>query len=339
MNGKTLLLLVVVLGAVGALLFAMQPVPDADSSPRKNQDKVSTEQNPATVIPNAGESRRVQALEAEITELRRERDGKSAEVKRLQARVAVLAGQIEKKATQMEFRPTADVLADVSALTKTQGVKTLSLSKDNPLFKELAAMGPEGIKLLGTLLETGDQNQRFGAAALMAKLMDGEAIPHLNKAIFAGGNDDNVLVQRMASSALGSIGGETAVPVLERILDHDLDWGVQTNAAASLAQMGRKDGIDWIRENYHSQTDSTAKLSLLAVMSQVGDPSYLPDLHKALQEETEYSKRYLAVSGIAKAARDESLPILEGIMNNPEEDKMIISEAKKAYEEIKGDAE
>ncbi len=339
MSGKSLLLLAVVLGAVGALFFAMEPVPESGTPTSGKRDKTSAEQTSTTVSPSAGESRRVQALEAQLTELRRERDAKNAEVKRLKARVEVLTRERKKAASQIEFRPSAEVLADVAALTKTEGMKILQLGKDNPLIRELAAMGPEGIAVLAKLLETGNQDQRFGAAALMAKLMDAGAVPHLEKAVFGGDNDDNVLVQRMASSALAGIGGEASIPAMERILEHDLDWGVRTNAAYGLAQMGRKEGIDWVRENYQSQTDSAAKLSLLAVMSQVGDPSYLPDLHETLKTETEYSKRYLAMRGIAKAARDESLPLLEGIMNNPEEDKMIVTEAKKAYDEIKGDAE
>jgi len=198
-------------------------------------------------------------------------------------------------------------------------------------------MGPEGIKLLGDLLGTGGQNERFAAAALMGKLMSPDAIPALEKALFDGDNADNVLVQRMASHAVGTIGGEKAIPVLERIIAEGSEWGVKTNAAASLAQMGRQEGIDWIRDSYHSQEDQGTKLQLLGAMGAVGDPSYLPDLHKVLREETEYSKRFMAVTGIAKAARHESLPVLEAIINNPDEDKMIITQAKKAYDEIKGD--
>ena len=206
---------------------------------------------------------------------------------------------------------------------------------EHPLFKELVAMGPEGIKLLGAMLKTGDQSERFGAAALMEKLMSADAVPHLEAAIFGGDNDDNVLVQRMASHALGKIGGETAIPVLERVVAEGSEWGVRTNAAYSLAEMGRSSGIDWLLENYASQDDAGAKMAILGAMGQIGDPSYLPTLHTVLKEETEYSKRYLAVTGIAKAARAESLPVLEAIINNPDEDKMIITEAQKAYDEIK----
>lgn len=275
------------------------------------------------------------ALEAEVLALRRSRDAERVEVKRLKARLAVLEEAARTQAP--ELRPTAAVRTDLLALIKAQGMGIYGLSTDHVLFKELKAMGPEGISLLGDLLKTGGSEARFGAAALMEKLMDPSALPMLHEALFGGDNADNLLVQRMASHAIGKIGGAEAVPSLERLLDEGSEWGVKTNAAHFLAEMGRESGIDWLRESYASAKDATARLTILGSMAEVGDPSYLPVLHEVLTTETEYSKRYIAMRGVAKAARSDSLPILEAIISNPDEDQTIVTEAKKAYAEIKGE--
>lgn len=339
MNPKALALALGAAGAATALFIAVQSG-DVSVANANGKTTVASGQRAAVSSDSAPrrlsktDTGRVAALEEELATLRRAQRGERAEIKRLKARVGVLSKANAEPSPDVELRPMAEVRTDLAALMKGEGLKLMALSKDHPLFKELVAMGPAGIDLLGEMLKTGDQNERFGAAALMEKLRDPAAISALEDAIFSGDNADNVLVQRMASHALGKIGGDTAVPVLERVVAEGSEWGVRTNAAYSLAEMGRKSGIDWLRESYQTQEDATAKMALLGAMGQIGDPSYLPDLHEVLQTETEYSKRYLAVMGIAKAARQESLPVLESIINNPDEDKMIINEAKKAYDEI-----
>ena len=334
MNAKAL----IAIGAIGAAAVLAITVQSGDVDVTDAQGTRTVHTGQSAVLPPSARAEatpdpRIAALESEVRSLRSAKAAAQSEVKRLQARLDVLAK--EAASDDITLRPTAEVRSDLKALMKAEGLKIFGLAKDHPLFKELVAMGPEGVKLLGAMLKTGDQSERFGAAALMEKLMNADAVPHLEAAIFGGDNDDNVLVQRMASHALGKIGGETAIPVLERVVAEGSEWGVRTNAAYSLAEMGRSSGIDWLLENYEAQSDAGAKMAILGAMGQIGDPSYLPTLHTVLKEETEYSKRYLAVTGIAKAARAESLPVLEAIISNPDEDKMIITEAQKAYDEIK----
>lgn len=331
---------VVVAGAVVALFVAVQA---GDVTVENDRGAVTVAPGEQAVA-RAGEAPAKAAAEARVAEvearyeaLKREKDAQQADYDRLKARLAVLERENKAAAAEVKLRPSAEVTADLKALMKSEGLKLLALPKDHPLFRELVAMGPEGVRLLGELLKSGDADERFGAAAMMELLLDADAIPLLEDAIFGGDNDGNVLVQRMASHALGKIGGEAAVPVLERVVSEGSEWGVRTNAAYSLAEMGRQSGIDWLLDAYRTEQDAGAKMAILGAMGQVGDPSYLPTLHEVLKNETEYSKRYMAVMGIAKAARQESLSVLSEIIDDPNEDKMIITEAKKAYDEIRGE--
>ncbi len=341
MNVKSIALGLGAVAAAAAVVVAVQSG-DVEVSNGDGRATVSAGEAGAAAAGEAPKTAaRVTALEAQVTELRRERDREKARADRLQARLKMLDPSAkdvaaDAPATDAAPRALAEVKADVEALIKEQGMQIMGLDDDHALLKELAAMGPEGVEMLGDLLKTGDANQRFGAAALMEKLLDPAAIPLLEDAILSGDNDGNLLVQRMSSHALAKIGGEKAVPVLERVVAESGEWGVRTNAAFGLAQMGRQSGIDWLRDTFRETDDAMARMMLLGAMAQVGDPSYLPDMHTVLREETEYSRRYVAVTGIAKAAREESLPVLEAIINDPDEDKMIIAEARKAYDEIKG---
>lgn len=342
MNPKMLALGLGAVGAAAAIVVAVQSGEVEVANGHGSQAVAAGQQGAATAgAAPAVVEERVRVLEARVTALKQARDAEKARADRLEARVKMLTGgegeaAAEPDGEEKPLRPLADVRADVEALIKEQGMQILGLPDDHALLAELARMGPAGLEVLGGLLTEGDQTQRFGAAALMEKLLDPAAIPLLERAIFSGDNDENLLVQRMASHALAKIGGEKAVPVLERIVAEGGEWGMRTNAAYGLAEMGRKSGIDWLRESYATAEDGMAQMALLGAMAQVGDPSYLPDLHRVLKEETEYSRRYIAVTGIAKAAREESLPVLEAIIDDPNEDKMIITEARKAYDEIKG---
>ncbi len=342
MNPKMLALGLGVVGAAAVIVVAVQSGEVEVTNGHGSQALAAGQQGAATAgAAPAVVEERVRVLEARVSALKQERDAEKARADRLEARVKLLTSGESQAAAEPDgeekpLRPLAEVRADVEALIKEQGMQILGLSADHALLAELARMGPGGVEVLGGLLAEGDQTQRFGAAALMEKLLDPAAIPLLERAIFSGDNDENLLVQRMASHALAKIGGEKAVPVLERVVAEGGEWGMRTNAAYGLAEMGRRSGIDWLRESYATAEDGMARMALLSAMAQVGDPSYLPDLHRALKEETEYSKRYIAVTGIAKAAREESLPVLEAIIDDPSEDKMIITEARKAYDEIKG---
>ena len=196
-------------------------------------------------------------------------------------------------------------------------------------------MGREGQALLADLLKTGNDTEQFVAAMLMEKLRDPAAIPALEAALF-GDDKGSILVQRMASHALGHIGGEAAIPGLERALKEGSEWGIKTNAAHSLAQMGRESGIEFILDAYKTGTDATVKMTMLQVMGSIGDASFVPELHRVLREETEYSKRVLAIMGISKASQPESLPILKALIEAGGADQTIATEAKKAYNEIAG---
>lgn len=343
MNVKAIALGIGAIGAAAAIYVAVQSG-EVEVSNGEGRATVGAGQSGAAAAgraPAAIEAR-VATLEARITELKQARDREKARADRLEARLKVLSpaadgAGADAPAGDQPPREVAAVKADVEALIKEHGMQILGLDDDHALLKELAAMGPAGIELLGDILSTGDATQRFGAAALMSKLLDPSAIPALEAAVLSGDNDGNLLVQRMASLAVAKIGGEKSVPVLERIVSESGEWGVRTNAAYGLAQMGRQSGIDWLRDSFQTADDDMTRMMLLGVMAQVGDPSYLPDMHRVLKEETEYSRRYVAVTGIAKAAREESLPVLEAIINDPDEDKMIIAEARKAYDEIKGE--
>ena len=257
---------------------------------------------------------------------------KSRRIKRLEAQVA----QLKEGQEPAEVRPAAEILAELKELSKEHGMNLYAtMGRDHPLFKELQAMGPEGIKLLTNLLKTGSDTERFVAAALMEKLLDPSAIPALSDALF-GENKGNLLVQRMVSHALAIIGGEQSIAPLEQVLTDGPEWGVKANAAFGLAQMGRDSGVEWLMDTYQNGEDPMMKAALLPAMAEVGDKRYLPIMHQILQEETEYSRRTIALVGITKASQPDSLPILEALIDDPQADKMLLVAAKKAFNEIAG---
>ncbi len=313
-----------------AIYFTLAP--SSTVSPKPAQP---AEVSPGPAQPRAGEAATVARLEAELEDAKAQLAERKAEISKLQARIRRFEAKTPGGAEVPTPRAAKLVLADLRDLAKTQGLQAYAtVGADTPLLQELKAMGAEGIKVLAKLLRTGNDTERFVAAALMEKLLDPAAIPALEGALF-GDDQGNILVQRMASHALGKIGGEKAIPALERVLAEGSEWGIRTNAAHSLAQMGRESGIEWIGKAYASQKDATAKLTLLQVMADIGDPSFVPALHAVLEKETEYSKRLIAVMGISKASSESSLPVLKALIEAGA-DKMIIVEAKKAYNEIAG---
>lgn len=234
-------------------------------------------------------------------------------------------------------RAPADVQAAVRALAREMGINAYGfLTPDTALMKEIAALGPEGVKLLSELLRTGNDDERFVAAAMLEKLGDPAAIPALADALFDQ-NSDNTLLQRISSHAIAVIGGEEAIAPLERVLEGDGEWGIKANSAYGLANMGREAGIDWLRETYQNTDDAMAKAALLPAMAEVGDPSYLPILHKLLAEETEYSKRFVALHGVSKIGSAESLPFLQALIDDATADRALVTAARKAFNEISGD--
>jgi len=278
---------------------------------------------------------RIKILERALKVSKAQLVEKERELKQLKAQIEALKVQRpEQEEEPVTLRAPALVIQELKEIARVQGLEAYGTIKmDSPLVKELKAMGAEGLALLSQMLKEGSNTERFLAAGLMEKLEDPAAIPALEAALFDE-NEGNILLQRIASHALGQIGGEAAIPVLERAIDEGSEWGIRTNAAYSLAQMGRESGIKWFLDAYENEKESSTRDTLLQVMSSVADPSYLPLLHQSLQEETEYSKRILALMGISKAAQDSSLPVLEAIINNPDEDQMLISEAQKAHKLI-----
>lgn len=274
-----------------------------------------------------------QALRDELAEAKTQLADKARRIKRLEAQVA----QLKEGQDVPEPRPAGEILTELKALSKEHGMNLYAtLGPNHPLFKELQAMGPEGVQLLADLLKSGTDTERFVAAALMEKLLDPSAIPALSDALF-GENKGNLLVQRMASHALAVIGGEQAIGPLEQVLTDGPEWGVKANAAYGLAQMGRESGVEWLMDTYQNGQDPMMKAALLPAMAEVGDKRYLPIMHQILQEETEYSRRTIALVGITKASQAESLPILEALIDDPQADKMLLVAAKKAFNEIAGD--
>ena len=279
--------------------------------------------------------RRIAQLEAELKNARAEIAENEEALRQLRDKVGSAP---ERRRAEVDAPPVPrdaeDVRLEIVDLARTDGLGVYgAVEDDHPLLRELEAMGPPGIALLATLLRTGNDTERFVAAALLEKLDDPAAIPALEEALF-GDNHGNILIQRMASHALGKIGGEAAIPVLERTVAEGAEWGIRTNAAYSLAQMGRESGIDWLLDAYRTSDDAAVRGTLLGAMGRIGDRSYVPELHRALKEETEYSRRITAVGGIINASQASSLPVLEALIADPDEDAMIVHEAKKAYNEI-----
>lgn len=279
------------------------------------------------------------ALESGDASLRRALNDARADLARKDRAIERLEKQVEQLKAGLdapEPRATGEVLAELKALAKEHGMALYgSITPSHPLFKELQAMGADGISMLGDLLKSGTDTEKFVAAALMEKLLDPAAIPALTDALF-GDNKGNLLVQRMSSHALAIIGGEEAIGPLERAMNDGPEWGVKGNAAYGLARMGHEGGIEWLLDTYNTAEDPMMKAVALPAMADIGDPSYLPVMHALIQEETEYSKRTLALQGIAKAGQKESLPILEALIDDPQADKALLVEAKKAFNAIAG---
>ncbi|MEZ4465562.1 MAG: HEAT repeat domain-containing protein [bacterium] len=306
---------------------------DGDATVRNAAGTTRVAAGEAGVV-SAGEAPRVPAA-GDDDPLRERLAQRDDTIVRLKAKIR----ELERVARTGDVAPRApaEVEAAVRALAKEMGINAYTfLTPDAALMKELAALGPEGIKILSAMLKSGTDDERFVAAAMLEKLGDPSAVPALADLLFDPKND-NTLLQRMASHAMAIIGGEEAVGPLERVLEGEMEWGIKANSAFGLAQMGRESGIDWMLETYTNASDPTVAAALLPAMAEVGDPSYLPVFHRILQEESEYSKRYVALHGITKTGSRESLPVLQAIIDDPKADRALVTAAQKALGEISGE--
>ncbi len=258
------------------------------------------------------------------------------------AEVARLRAALEQKPITEPTPPApAEAAPDPQAaretirtLARTAGMAAYAgLTPDSPAVAQVRALGPEGIRLMGELLRTGNEMERFVAAAVLEKLEDPSAVPTLVEALQSD-DPGSTIVQRMVSHALSHLGGTEAVAPLESLLEGDADWGVKANAAYGLAMMNREAGVEFVRRRYLDSDDGTERLVMLQVMGTVGHASYLPHLHDALKTSSEYSARLLAVGGMAKIGDASSLPLLEAVIEDPAADRVLVVEAKKAYNAI-----
>ncbi|MEZ4472887.1 MAG: HEAT repeat domain-containing protein [bacterium] len=319
--------------AAAATTFLLVRALDGDATVRNAAGTTRVAAGEAGVV-SAGEAPRVPAA-GDDDPLRERLAQRDDTIVRLKAKIR----ELERVARTGDVAPRApaEVEAAVRALAKEMGINAYTfLTPDAALMKELAALGPEGIKILSAMLRSGTDDERFVAAAMLEKLGDPSAVPALADLLFDPKND-NTLLQRMASHAMAIIGGEEAVGPLERVLEGEMEWGIKANSAFGLAQMGRESGIDWMLETYTNASDPTVAAALLPAMAEVGDPSYLPVFHRILQEESEYSKRYVALHGITKTGSRESLPVLQAIIDDPKADRALVTAAQKALGEISGE--
>lgn len=278
---------------------------------------------------------RLAEAEDALAASRRALDAEKAEVARLRAVLEEKPVEAPPGPAPTEAAPDPQAALDtIRTLARTAGMAAYAgLTPDSPAVAQVRALGPEGIRLMGELLRTGNEMERFVAAAVLEKLEDPSAVPTLVEALQSD-DPGSTIVQRMVTHALSHLGGTEAVAPLESLLEGDADWGVKANAAYGLAMMNRDAGLEYVRRHYIDTADDTERLVMLQVMGTVGHPSYLPHLHDALKTSPEYSARLLAVGGLAKIGDPSSLPLLEAVIEDAGADRVLVVEAKKAYNAI-----
>ncbi|MHC4472898.1 MAG: HEAT repeat domain-containing protein [Planctomycetota bacterium] len=176
---------------------------------------------------------------------------------------------------------------------------------------------------------------KIGLAHALAQSGRPEAIEMLTELV--RDHDLGFLERRFASHGLAFADDDSLVPLLGEVARGDPDLGARANAAFGLARRGLEDGV----ELYARLTDEAFEakdpvaLQYLGGFMLLGEKG-LPAVRERLKTYEDKQAQMLLLE-VVKATKDrESLPILQGIVDDPDADKSVRESARNAIRAIEG---
>jgi len=231
--------------------------------------------------------------------------------------------------------PGGDASEAINAFKELAKEGLQAFGKAGALVERFRALGPDGVGLLSEMLRDPSSSSRFLAAAILEGLHDPASIAALGAAT----SDPDVLVQRMASHALAVMNHKDAVPSLERAMNEGADWGVRANAAYGLAKLGEKSGSDYLLAMWRDKKDPMAPMVALGALADVGSPEFSAELRPLIGDPAkDLGARLQAMLCAAKAKDKDAIPMLEGVIASPDATESLKDAARKAVNEITGEA-
>lgn len=225
----------------------------------------------------------------EIQSLQSRLDNQNRDVERRFASLATATKQPTDGATS---QPVAEVpIAErvkkarekLASILAGQNIQNLATSgKLADFADDLKDLGPEGLELIRSGFESKDPNERFAAAMLAGRLNDPAFIAPLEKSAV---EDDNFIVRRMASHALGHMGRpETADSLVNIVKKEKDDSGVRINAWYGLATLKSPESPALFDHVFERSGGDVPPDFVVAIGMKFKDPNLSPSFRKAYDD-------------------------------------------------------
>lgn len=267
-------------------------------------------------------------------------------------RKLLLKPRKEGQVGEPEFRDSDPVLVDAlkskNPTVRASAAKTLSSVKE-----------PDSVKPLIGLLKDKERDVRRAATNALGELRDKEA----TEGLIAILNDESWFVRGEAAQALGKIGDPQAIPALSKLLT-DPDSYVRENAANAIRIISTEENVAVLEQMLESNdklVKITAALSLakfkkpkseavlleftrdpesdyrrLAVdgLTEMRSQSGLVEIRNLIQNDPAPEVRYICLLSIGLYGDKDSIPLLESVMKDKNNDPELRRAAFMAYRKI-----
>jgi HEAT repeats len=204
------------------------------------------------------------------------------------------------------------------------------------LVEDLRTMGDVGAQALLQVLAAGNgSDERRAAARLLGQLQVPQALGALTDIV---DNDPDVLMRRAAASGLRQLQTPESLPVMERLLATPTeDRMVRLSAAYGLAESGRPNGVAGLAQIFaESAVDGRGRDVAFRALTSLDDDRAAPYMRQIAASSGEPAYQLRAIRYLATQGDQQSLGILQMIMQNPKEQPSVREAAGSAYRVLGG---
>jgi HEAT repeat protein len=249
----------------------------------------------------------------------------------LQQENGQLAGQLARR----KGVTPASVLERIATLKNTSLAGMLSPGAHAELITDLKGLGPEGVKAMIELLESGDEKERFLAANLLEQLNAPAAISALRQAAL---NDPDKMAGIMAGHALALMDDAGTVPALREIADANKTWESRVNALWGLCKHGDERALaESLAMLKDDKVSNDHKAALGANLMLLSDPELMPIVDETLRQFAKSEQvGSLAVNYYSSVGTPEARARLEAMANDAKLAEAVRKQAREALAKGKG---
>ncbi|MDC0834583.1 phycocyanin alpha phycocyanobilin lyase [Leptolyngbya valderiana BDU 20041] len=172
---------------------------------------------------------------------------------------------------------------------------------------------PESVK---QLVESEDYGDRLRGLNQLDRIDPAVAFEYVKPAL----NDENPRVRYTATSKMASLGRQDlplSLDLLRLRLYNDPEMDVKAAAADSLGALQLKEAYDDLVKLYRSTDDWIVQMSVVAALSELGEPRALELLEEAVGHPTEIVQT-TAISALGEIGDPKAIPWIEPFVNHPE---------------------